>query len=295
MPVPVTKCTSLLTVTERRSAPSGYAAGRMRGSLCAVVLCAVLGVAPGAHAEPWYRGPRGHDRVLHVKLATVAGLTFLASETVFKSALAADRCRWCVPPAIDVDVRRSLKWGDTDSAALFSTLTGYVAAPVFGIGLTALGALSSDDPSWGRLIDDTLPILETVAISQVVTQLVKFAVARERPFVHFGSPPPSPSNDDNLSFFSGHSALAFGIATSAGMVAHWNRSRAEPTVWAIGMTLAASTAYLRIAADRHYLTDVVAGSVVGVAAGLTIPRLLHRSSSVIVVPSGTGVAIAGGF
>jgi membrane-associated phospholipid phosphatase len=51
---------------------------------------------------------------------------------------------------------------------------------------------------------------------------------------------------------------------------------------------------LRIAADRHYFTDVLTGTAVGVGAGLLIPRWM-RHRGVAIVPTPGGVAIAGAF
>ena len=39
---------------------------------------------------------------------------------------------------------------------------------------------------------------------------------------------------------------------------------------------ATTGAYLRIAADRHYATDVLTGSAVGSAIGFSVPYLAHR-------------------
>ena len=33
---------------------------------------------------------------------------------------------------------------------------------------------------------------------------------------------------------------------------------------------------MRIAADRHYLTDVLVGAAVGTAVGLAVPHLMHK-------------------
>jgi membrane-associated phospholipid phosphatase len=75
------------------------------------------------------------------------------------------------------------------------------------------------------------------------------------------------------------------------MVAHLRGYRSEPLVWLVGLTSASATGYLRIAADRHYLTDVIGGAVLGAAAGLTVPLLMRRN--VELLPTDRGVAVAG--
>ncbi len=263
----------------------------MRRHAVVVALCLV---APAqASAEAWYEGRHGRNRVFHLSLAAGLGLGFAASESFLKPALAPDACRWCDPTSVDIRVRDTFLWKDRESAQLFSHLTGYVATPLFGLTMSALSGLSADDSGWARLIDDTIPILETVAISQAVTQIVKWSFGRQRPFVHFDNPPPE--QDDNLSFWSGHSALAFGITTSAGLLARWRGSDTEPVIWAVGLTLSTATGYLRIAGDKHYFTDVVTGTAVGVIAGLTIPRLMRRHSNIAIVPAGRGLALTGAF
>jgi len=258
----------------------------------------VLAGAPGRAAADdgsWYEGPRGRARVIHLSVAAGFGAAFLVSETAAKPALAPDTCRWCDPPGLDKSIRDALVWDDYDEARSLSNLTGYVAVPALGLGLTAAASLVADDASWGRLIDDTVPILETVTISQVVTQIAKFSVGRARPLVRFRDVVDPDDQDNNLSFYSGHSALAFGVTVSAGMVARCNNSSMEPVIWGVGLPLSFATAYLRIAADKHYFTDVLTGSVVGVVAGLTIPRLMRSDLDVAIVPSSNGVTLAGSF
>ena len=46
-------------------------------------------------------------------------------------------------------------------------------------------------------------------------------------------------------------------------------------------------------ADKHYLSDVVAGGAVGIASGLLIPRLMRED--IKVVPISNGVAVVGMF
>ena len=215
-----------------------------------------------------------------------AGLA-AASGTVLKSRLVPDDCRWCTPLGIDAGTRNALVWQNTERAGMLSNLSAHVAIPALSLGLITLGSLSTSGTD--HLFDDLLPIVETVAVSQLIVQGFKLGVGRERPYAHYGA---GIDSDDNLSFVSGHSALAFGLVTSAGMIAHQRGYKVEPYIWAIGLPLAASTAYLRIAADKHYLTDVVAGSLIGVAAGVLIPKLSKRLPFEI-VPSANGVTVVG--
>ena len=241
---------------------------------------------PPHERGPWYRGPYGKNRVTHLTLTLGLGLGYVLSETVFKAALAPDQCRWCSPPSFDRTVRDNLVWENTERAHLLSNIDAFVVGPLVGFGLLAL---SDHDASAARLIDDLLPIAETVAISQVLTQAVKFAVGRERPYRRFGTDT-GKANDENLSFWSGHSALGFAITTSAGVIAHWRGYWTEPYIWGAGIAISLSTEYLRVAADRHYLSDVVIGGLVGVGSGLLVPRLMRRDLKIVPAPNGAGVA-----
>jgi membrane-associated phospholipid phosphatase len=254
----------------------------------AAVLLVLLGSAP-AHAEHWYRGKYGKNRVTHLSLTAGFGLLYLASATVLADPLSPDACRWCDPPALDRRVRTALVWDDTKRANLYSNLSAFVVSPIVGIGLLVA---SERDASAARLIDDLLPVGETIVLSQVLTNIVKFSVGRQRPYVRFGTSTELTA-DTNLSFWSGHSALAFGLTTSAGLVAHWRGYATEPYIWGAGIALSLSTEYLRIAADRHYLTDVLVGGLVGVGSGLLVPRLMRRELRI--VPTSNGAAVAGAF
>lgn len=224
-----------------------------------------------------------------------ATIGYFASETVFKDALSPDRCRWCDSNRIDRAARDGLLWADPGKARAASTVVGYVAVPIVVFGALAVSGLR--DPAGPvRLVDDAIPVLEALLYTQLVTNAFKYTFARERPSVHFAAEPGTRSNEDNLSFISGHSSLTFAIAVGAGTVAHRRKTRYEPFVWGAGLALASATAYLRIAGDRHYLTDVLAGGAVGAAGGLVIPRLTGSlPSGVSIVPAHNGVSLAGSF
>lgn len=230
-------------------------------------------------------------------MTALGGALYLSSETFLKDNLAPLQCRVCSGPAFDNTVRSALVWNRTGTASTLSNLTGFVSAPAFGLGAIAVANYmrGSDTARW---IDDAVPIVEASVLAGLLNQTVKFAVGRQRPFVRVADPMRPAELDDNVSFFSGHATLAFAIATSAGMVAHARSYSIEPIVWAGGYALAATTGYLRIAADKHYLSDVVVGAIVGTGVGLATPLWLHRNlgaDNVAVVPSANGLRIVGQF
>jgi membrane-associated phospholipid phosphatase len=159
---------------------------------------------------------------------------------------------------------------------------------------------SSGAPSRGfRLIDDTLPVVESAVIAGLLNQGTKFLVGRQRPFVHYGVDPSRlGETDDNVSFYSGHTTLGFSMAVSAGMVAHQRGYKLEPVIWATGLTLATTTAYLRMAADKHYFTDVMTGAVTGTAIGIAVPLLFHGDTlgdNMMIAATPNSLSIAGAF
>lgn len=237
--------------------------------------------------EPWYKGKYGKNRILHLSITVGLGAVWLANTTVLKSTFTSDTCRWCEPPGFDKSARDAVVWNDVKRAGFLSDMDAYVLAPA--IGLTLL-IIADRDASWSRLLDDVIPVAETVAVSQVLVQVIKFATGRQRPYAYYKSTKyPAGSSEENIAFPSGHSSLGFAITAAAGMVCHWRHYWTEPYVWASGIALSLSTEYLRMAADRHWLSDVVVGGGIGLASGLLIPRLMRRDFVIAPVPGGAAV------
>jgi membrane-associated phospholipid phosphatase len=253
-----------------------------------VVVALVAPAAADPPAPAWYRGEKGKKRVLHLSLAVGGGLLYVGSKFL-ESTIVPEDCRWCDPPSVDRGARRELVWNDTKLADTLSSVDAYVIAPIVGIGLLYLSDRHAGLP---RFLDDTIPVLETVVYTQLVVQTMKMAFARRRPFATYGTDV-AYEPDQHMSFPSGHSALGFAITTSAGMICHWRGYWTEPYVWASGIALSLSTEYLRIAADKHYLTDVLVGGAIGVLGGLTIPRLMRED--VKILPMANGVALSTTF
>jgi len=241
-----------------------------------VATCAGLSFClAGRPAEAQTRELRW-DPALDVTV-TVAGAAAWVMTEVFKGDLAPSHCRWCSVDAMDAGVRDALVWRDTASADTVSHVTGFALMPLASLGLDALAA--AHDGALANVPKDALFIVEAGVIAGDITQLTKMLVARERPFVHALPPEqkaltPQPSDND-LSFFSGHTSEAFALAAASGTISTMRGYRWAPVVWSAGGGLAATTAYLRIAADKHWLTDVLVGMVVGAGIGFAVPYLFH--------------------
>jgi membrane-associated phospholipid phosphatase len=232
-------------------------------------------------------------RAIHGASLVGFGVGYLAVEFLLKEKLIPETCKWCDPPGLDTSIRDGLKWDDVRRADIISDVTGYYSAPAVTMGL--LVASTWNDRDWRRWFDDTVPVLQSAIFCSVLHHVTKFSVGRRRPFVRFPDEGFEPGTDDEMSFWSGHTSLAFSLAVSAGVVAHQRDYAVEPAVWIAGLTLATATGYLRIAADQHYFTDVLVGAVVGSAIGVAVPLLLHRDTLVTVDATPRTLSFAGTF
>ncbi len=216
---------------------------------------------------------------------TVTTLGFVVASEERKFDLAPEKCRWCDRDAagndtlngFDRGARRALKWRDMHTASVVSDVTAFLLTPFAGYGMLAAGGIR--DRAEATYTVDALLVLEAFAIAEAANEIAKYAAARERPFVHARlhdeRKTKKPHPDDNLSFYSGHTSIAFSVATASGTVAELRGYRLAPLVWAASLPGAVLTAYLRVAADRHYASDVLVGAVMGSAVGVLLPLLFH--------------------
>lgn len=96
------------------------------------------------------------------------------------------------------------------------------------------------------------------------------------------------SNTRYHSFFSGHSATAFAgaglICTHHMKLSLWGGGAPDVLACVGGFASAAATAYLRVASDQHYLSDILVGSAIGTMTGLGLPWLLHYRHGKSIAP-----------
>jgi len=101
----------------------------------------------------------------------------------------------------------------------------------------------------------TINIIVANAIGATVFTTLKYTVKEERP-----------DQSDDLSFPSGHTAIAF---TNASLLYYEYK---DSNLWyaSSGFLFATATGILRIANNRHYTSDVLAGAGIGLASGLIV-------------------------
>ena len=114
---------------------------------------------------------------------------------------------------------------------------------------------------------------ESQAVNLLMTSLAKVAARRHRPWLsyrNFDSPfyENADRENANQSFFSGHTSAVFASASFHHRMLQRFQGKGfgDGEVW--GVYLAATvTGLMRIGADKHYLTDMVTGAVVGKLVG----------------------------
>ncbi|MFO0662434.1 MAG: phosphatase PAP2 family protein [Polyangiaceae bacterium] len=229
--------------------------------------CALAQNLDGAHARSFV--PQT-DIVVTTSLAAFVGAT-----EIWKAELASEGCRWCTRNVIDERVRDALHVGKSrKSVDEISGVTAFGVLPAFTIGGLLLAANTQGYRQHGS--ENILMLGQATIFGTAVSELAKFLAARERPLVRNASSEYElDPAERNLSFFSGHSTIAFALASSMGTIANMRDYKAEPLFWSVGMGLAALVGYMRIAADKHYFTDVLVGALVGTASGILVPQLLH--------------------
>lgn len=251
----------------------------MRRALLAFPLLLVLALPAGAQPAP-APGPQGYE-LRH------SGPLFLAGELGAVVVLFAvlpvaaggldEQCRWCEPGRFDLGARDLLLVEDRQAAGRWSHVLSVGAMSGLALASYALPALRG-----GRvrhLAEDAVITLDAVVLTAALTEFTKRVTDRQRPAFHFGEQARTEAADnpgeENLSFFSGDTARAFSIASSATTLAYLRGNRSALWIGVAGGSLATAVGLLRMSADMHWATDVLAGATVGTLVGAGLPLLLH--------------------
>lgn len=194
--------------------------------------------------------------------------------------LAPGHCRWCDEDlnAVDEGTRNALRWPKSNltTAQVLSDLSADGLAPAATVGVSAI--LAASDQRFSDVPVDILITAQAVSLAGVVTQLVKYSAGRMRPGTRALPPSERASGRGStsyVSFYSGHTSYAFSLAAAAGTIASMRHYPGAGWVWASGLVAASATGYFRIAADQHYLTDVLAAAAGASLIGFAVPYFLH--------------------
>ncbi|HEY9385016.1 MAG TPA: phosphatase PAP2 family protein [Gemmatimonadales bacterium] len=125
--------------------------------------------------------------------------------------------------------------------------------------------------------------LQSTALAGGAALVLKSAIGRRRPDV---SPNSAfvfrPLSFKNNSFPSGHTTIAFALATS---LATETKGKWSDLLF---FSAASLTGFSRINDDRHWLSDVVFGAAVGIVSA----RVVHRwHRGFVVTPQGVGLSL----
>ncbi|MCL2325531.1 MAG: phosphatase PAP2 family protein [Proteobacteria bacterium] len=196
---------------------------------------------------------------------------------LLESEISPSQCKWCRQNSFDNAVTDALTWPNPKYAATTSDIIAFGVIPALSLGGIALS--SSLSGRYQELGHDTMIMAQVILLNTMINQFTKLVVGRERPYVSRGNIGGyNNENDKNLSFYSGHSSFVFATVVGAATLAHYQGYDAEPYIWAIGIPLATLVAYLRVAAQKHYLSDVLVGAGIGSLIGFLIPYL-HRENA----------------
>lgn len=144
---------------------------------------------------------------------------------------------------------------------------------LIGVGLYSGGWIAKND----KVAVTGADIMRAQLLGQAYVQALKFTVQRERP-----------DKSNHVSFPSGHSASAF--ATAGVLQRHYG--------WKVGIPATLVAGYVataRVHDNKHYLSDVIFGGAMGIAAqrtvtlhsgryGMTVaPRVARGMTGVMIV------------
>ena len=201
------------------------------------------------------------------------------------------------------DVSDLLPW-DRPAAGRYNETAGDVStwAAALGVAPLALGAASwyRGDALGADLAAYTLMFAQALALQNGLNLVVRSLSFWPRPYMYAtdgdGAAAASAAEGEAYgSFFSGHASAAFTVAvfTSEWFSEFYPNSAYKSLVWATSLSLAGFVGALRIAAGKHYPTDVVVGALAGTGISLAVIKI-HKKTVQIGPVSLAGIWAAPG-
>lgn len=240
-------------------------------------LLAVLALAGGLSA-PGLAAGEELERTDALSLGLGVGVNAATLAVTMLALPVPDACRWCGPTAFDESLHAPWAQDRRRDAAQYSHLVSFVVLPAGALGSAMLLPLGHAHPQ-RHAFENAAMVTEAVLANITLTTVVKRLVARRRPAFYYERSGYAEfdldSGEQFVSFPSGDTSIAFSAASAATTVAFLRGYPEAPYVLAVGGVLASGVAALRVAADVHWPTDVVAGAALGTLVGIGMPLLLH--------------------
>ena len=236
----------------------------------------ILSAPSPAEADP--------ERSWHWRRASLpelAGIAVAAGVTLYSEQAYGDprHANWTAPNRFDDGIRNALRL----NSASARDVAGSVGDGLMGLLIAepivdSFYTLGYRDRNWDALWQTSVIDLESFTFTSLVSSVAQNSIKRQKPFVRTCPDGSCSDEQPNRGMPSGHVAFAF---TGAGLYCthHGYQSLYDPAtqraICATSVGLAVVDGVVRVMADRHYATDVIAGSVIGLFSGFMLPRLLH--------------------
>lgn len=219
-------------------------------------------------------------RLVNYLTTGAAGLGIIAAQLALPKPTVA---RWQGAILLDGATRSAMMNGDFEGRRTIGNVSdmflyGMIAMPFIDAGIAL--AVHGDPEVAAQMFAINA---QSMAITVLITEITKRVIGRERPYGDRCDPTTSngecSSGSRYESFLSGHTSMAF---TAAGlMCAHhenlplYGGGVADRMACYGALGAAAAVGAMRIMADRHYLSDVLAGAALGLISGYVLPKFLH--------------------
>lgn len=220
---------------------------------------------------PWVDGP--------IIGATALGV---ALPYALSERLITRRCP-CDPGEVNAFDRGAIGNENAFLDGLSDATAGVAIGAPLALDLLDLGA----SPAF---VEDAVVFAEVMSVSGAAVTLAKYTSQRPLPRVYAGQDPELASRPGGYrSFYSGHVSSTVAALSMASMTLHY-RYGTGAWPWLVTAGVGASVALERVAAGRHFPTDVILGAAAGSAIGILVPWLHRRQPEVGLslrpVPSG---------
>jgi membrane-associated phospholipid phosphatase len=170
------------------------------------------------------------------------------------------------------------RWAAGNWSPAAARASDYVILPLLAapLALAAFDARAAGS-GWTPVLEEALVLGEALAFSSALNLSVRSLRIHPRPFLYGGGAPESETRKGEASgsYYSGHASAAFLAATYLA----YTYPRRHPEfkgrawLWSGGLGAAAAVAGLRVAAGKHFPSDVATGAAAGALFGWLVPRL----------------------